>query len=121
MCTNKFFFFISQQYDIIHGMKTKILPFVVMMLALAGCRSASDEMYSETDIAGECIGNDCAVVRYASPNGNDLVLETKKHVIEIQAQSGTPYSYYVWTGGKGTSDDPDLIVSDGDAMVLVEE
>ena len=93
-----------------------------VMLVLAGCQSASDEVIVEQpNIAESCTGADCSVVRYSSPNGNDLVLETEKHVIEIQAPSGTPYSYYVWSGGKSTADDPDLIVEDGNAMVLVEE
>ena len=94
---------------------------MVLMLALAGCRSASDEIYNESDMSGECVGAECSVIRYASPNGNDLVLETKNHVVEIKAQSNTPYSYYVWTDGRDTSTDPDLIISDGNAMVLTQE
>ena len=103
------------------SMKQIYLPFMVMMLALAGCRSSSDEVIVDQPVAGDCIGSQCQIVRYSAPNGNDLVLETDKHVIQIQAQSGTPYSYYVWTDGKDTSADPDLIVEQGSAMVLVEE
>lgn len=103
-------------------MKQIILPMMGVMLALAGCQSASDEVIVEQqNITESCVGENCAVVRYASPNGNDLVLETDKHIIEIQAPTGTPYSYYVWAGDKTTADDPDLIVEDGQSMVLVEE
>lgn len=102
-------------------MKKIYLPFLVLMLALAGCRSSSDEI-----VAGQqgfnCADENCEVIRVESPNGNDLVLETSKHVIEVQAQSGdVPYSYYVWTGNKSTSEEPDLVVEDGNTMVLVEE
>ena len=90
-------------------------------MMLAGCQSSSDEVIIEQpNSITDCVGANCAVVRYSAPNGNDLVLETNKHIIEIQAQSGTPYSYYVWAGNKTTADDPDLILEDGTAMVLVD-
>lgn len=101
-------------------MKKISLPFLVLMLGLAGCQSASDDVVSQQGF--DCAGENCEVIRYASPNGNDLVLETSKHVIEIQAQGGdVPYSYYVWTGNKSTNEDPDLVIEDGNAMVLVED
>lgn len=103
-------------------MKKYILPVMGMMLVLAGCQSTSQEFAVEQD--NPCMTNKCAVgdkMLYATPNGNDLVLETSQHVIEIQAQPGTPYSYYVWTGGKGVESDPDLVIEDGQAMMLVEE
>lgn len=110
------------KYDIIPNMKQKILPLMGLMVVLAGCQSSSDEVIVEQpSFADACAGESCAVIRYSSPNGNDLLLETQKHVIQIAAQNDTPYSYYVWTGGKTTADDPDLIVEDGAAMVLVEE
>ncbi len=102
-------------------MRQIILPLMGLMLVLAGCQSASNEVVEQQNIADACVGADCAVIRYASPNGNDLVLETDKHIIEIQAPAGTPYSYYVWAGDKTTADAPDLIVEDGQSMVLVEE
>lgn len=90
-------------------------------LALAACQSASDEVVVEQYDNITCAGTDCGIVRYSSPNGNDLVLETDKHIIEIQAQGGNvPYSYYVWTGGKDTSQDPDMIVQNGEALILTE-
>ena len=102
-------------------MKRIILPLMGMMVILAGCQSSSNEVVDQSNIVDSCIGANCAVVRYASPNGNDLVLETAKHVIEIQAPADVPYSYYVWAGDKNMSDNPDLIVEDGKSMVLVEE
>lgn len=108
--------------DIILGMKRIILPLMGVMMVLAGCQSSSDEIIVEQpSIADACAGASCAVIRYSAPNGNDLLLETQKHVIQIAAQNDTPYSYYVWTGGKTTADDPDLIVEDGTAMVLATE
>jgi len=121
---NVFDLFILQKYDIMHGMKKILLPLFCVMLGLAGCRSASDEYTiasSDVDIMSECIGADCEIIHFASPNGNDLVLETDNHIIEITAQPGVAYSYYVWAGDKDTTDDPDLIVHDGNAMVLVAE
>ena len=103
------------------GMKKIILPLTGAMMILAGCQSSSNDVIEQQNIADSCVGANCAVVRYASPNGNDLVLETAKHVIEIQAPADVPYSYYVWAGDKKVSDDPDLIVEDGKSMVLVEE
>jgi hypothetical protein len=55
------------------------------------------------------------------PNGNDLVLETERHIIQIQAPADVKYSYRVWAGEKGVDSYPDLVVEDGQAMVLVEE
>ena len=74
----------------------------------------------EQEMASECIGADCSIIRYATPNGNDLMLETDKHVIQITANPGTPYTYYVWAGNKTTSDDPDMVVDQGTVMVLTD-
>ena len=94
---------------------------MVMMLGLAGCQTASENEVFESENVAECIGANCAIVRYSSPNGNDLVLETDKHIIEVTAQPGVKYSYYVWAGEKDMTEDPDLIVQDGQAMVLTTE
>ena len=105
-------------------MSKKLLPIMGMMLALAGCQTASDEVITETDmvqISDGCITGDCSVIRYDTPNGNDLVLETAHHIIEIQSQSNIPYSYRVWSGGKSMESDPDMIIQDGETMILVEE
>ena len=103
-------------------MKKIFFPMLGLMLVLAGCQSASQEgVLPESSVANECVGANCAIVRYASPNGNDLVLETDRHIIEIQAPANVPYTYRVWAGEKSTTADPDLVVHDGQAMVLVEE
>lgn len=94
---------------------------MVFVLALAGCQTTYDEVIVEPDTQMDCVGANCEIVRYDSPNGNDLVLETDRHIIQIVANPGTKYSYQVWTGDKDTSTDPDLVVRDGNAMVLVEE
>lgn len=93
----------------------RINIFLIAVL-LASCQSATDVVEDTT-----CIDDDCEIIRYSMPNGNDLVLETAHHVIQVDAQPNVKYGYYVWAGDKSTSDDPDLIVEDGNAMVLVEE
>ena len=104
-------------YDIIPTMKKLIL--FLFVASLAACQSATqvEEYNDETT----CVGENCAIINYSMPNGNDLVLETAHHKIEIAAQPNVKYGYYVWAGDKDTSDDPDLVVEDGTAMVLIEE
>ena len=104
-------------YDIIPTMKKLIL--FLFVASLAACQSATqvEEYNDETT----CVGENCAIINYSMPNGNDLVLETAHHKIEIAAQPHVKYGYYVWAGDKDTSDEPDLVVEDGTAMVLVEE
>ncbi|MBQ1997801.1 MAG: hypothetical protein II238_05130 [Alphaproteobacteria bacterium] len=91
----------------------------MFVASLAACQSATqvEEYNDETT----CVGENCAIINYSMPNGNDLVLETAHHKIEIAAQPNVKYGYYVWAGDKDTSDDPDLVVEDGTAMVLIEE
>ena len=101
-------------------MKRNTLFLLVAALAFAGCRSSNPSV-DNVDIV-DCINCDGAnVVQYSMPNGNDLKLETAHHVIQIEAQPGKQYNYYVWTGGKAYNDDPDLVVQDGVASVLVEQ
>lgn len=103
-------------------MKHIIFALMGVMVILAGCRSSSNEVIVEQENSADvCAGPNCAIMRYASPNGNDLVVETAKHIIQIQAPADVPYTYQVWAGDKSVTDDPDLIVQDGTAMVLVEE
>ena len=93
---------------------------MIAALAIAGCRS--DEAPVNVPEYDDCI--DCGgvqMVKYSMPNGNDLKLETAHHVIEIEAEPGKSYDYYVWTGEKTYQDDPDLVVQDGVASVLVAE
>lgn len=106
--------------DKILGMNKILLPLMVMVLALAGCQTASDEYAMEyVEPTAVCAGG---VVEYSMPNGNDLLLETKSHVVHIEATPNKSYEYRVWTGDKPTSADPDLIVNpDGSSLVLVSE
>ena len=104
-------------------MKKTYFILSLIMIALAGCQrgqseAMSDLGYYETDT---CLDLNCQIVRYDTPNGNDLLLETPRHIIQIDAQPNVRYSYRVWAGEKTTSDDADLIVEDGNAMILVEE
>lgn len=111
--------FIGFFYDKIPSMKRLGLFFMVALLA--ACQSVPESGYSEYSDDTTCVGSACEIVRYSMPNGNDLVLETSHHVIQVAAQPDVKYGYYVWAGDKETTADPDLIVEDGNAMVLVEE
>lgn len=101
-------------------MKHIILSSLILMLTLAGCRMASDEI-DVNEVPYDCIGENCAVIRYDTPNGNDLVLETAHHIIQIDAAPNVAYQYNVWAGDKEMTDDADLIIRDGQAMILVNE
>lgn len=117
-----FIFFPYEKCDKITGMKQILVLPILMgaMFALAGCQTASEGVVVEQEVASECVGADCSIIRYAMPNGNDLMLETDKHVIQITANPGTPYTYYVWAGNKTTSEAPDMIVEQGTTMVLTD-
>ena len=99
-------------------MKKKVLFLLIAALAFAGCRSNDVPVEEYTDCVN-CGGVN--VVKYSMPHGNDLKLETAHHVIEIEGQPGKQYDYYVWTGEKTYSDDPDIVVQEGTAAVLVKE
>lgn len=106
--------------DIMYGMKRNILFLMIATLAFAGCRSNDAPVNNiEYDDCINCAG--VQMVKYSMPNGNDLKLETDHHVIEIEAVPGKSYDYYVWTGEKTYDDDPDLVIQDGNASVLVAE
>ncbi|MBD5400958.1 hypothetical protein HDR61_04440 [bacterium] len=70
----------------------------------------------------ECTADDIpsGQVKYSVPRDGDLTLETRHHIIQVQGAPGTEYEYRVWAGDKSYNDDPDLIVSDGNIMVLQE-
>lgn len=83
--------------------------------------------YDTGDIEYQC--NNCgntsddtpvSVVKFATPNGNDLVLETERHIIHITGQKNVPYAYGVWLGDREMTDDPDMVVGGGAAAILVE-
>ena len=101
-------------------MKRNILFLIVAALAFAGCRS-NDAPVTDAEPV-ECINcGDVQMVKYSTPNGNDLKLETTRHVVQIDGQPGKQYDYYIWMGEKSYDDAPDLIISDGQTSVLVEE
>ncbi len=107
-------------------MNKNIFALLIVSCALIACRSETnapaDIEYVEYDEYAAC--ENCVPgqkIRYSMPNGNDLVLETPRRVIQFDAEPGKSYDYYVWTGDKSYDDDPDMIVHDGVAAVLVEE
>ena len=101
-------------------MKRNVLFLLIAAAAFAGCRLNSSSVDGGEYI--DCMDcDDAGVIEYSMPNGNDLKLETAHHVISIEAQPGKQYDYYVWTGEKSYDDDPDLVVQDGVASVLVTE
>lgn len=132
------------------GMKKNILFLLFGVLAVAGCQrdepryiySDYDDQYDAEYFAylervgcaapgidvAECVrranpivANDTVKeIKFSMPHGNDLRLETAEYVLQIDAVPGKKYDYYVWTGDKSYADDPDLIVQDGDAAVLIE-
>ena len=104
-------------------MKRNILFLMVAALAVAGCRSQNAPVEGVDNVEYiDCVNcNGADMVQYSMPNGNDLKLETAHHVIEVQGQPGKQYDYYVWTGEREYSDDPDLIIQEGVAAIRVEE
>lgn len=68
-----------------------------------------------------CADGSCARIAYSTPNGNDLKLETNNTVLHVVGAPGQQYAYYVWGGGRDTDTDPDLIIEQGTAAVLVEQ
>lgn len=104
-------------------MKRNILLLLVVAVLVVGCKSDNAPVNDGEFVEyADCVGcGDVNVVRYSMPNGNDLKLETAHHVIQIDAQPGKQYDYYVWTGDKDYADNPDIIVQEGTAAVLVEE
>lgn len=106
-------------------MKRNIFALLALSAVLAGCQTGETvdcSACAQCNVVApceNCIAN--GAVQYSMPNGNDLVLETPKRIIHIEAQPNKKYDYYVWTGDKSYEQDPDLIVQDGTAAVLVEE
>ena len=111
-------FILHQIYDTIHIMKRYMLA--ILLLGLTGCVSGVPETELGQDTVVTCNGN-CSGVGFSMPNGNDLKLETAHHVVHVTANPDTPYAYYVWTGDKSYSDDPDIVGENGDAYVLTSE
>lgn len=137
-------------YDILTGMRRMYLFCLVGTLALAGCTTTYeyDEYDEYLQSLGCNAGNPNCVARqvvqypapdttnpryvfvedkpvkeikYSSPAGNDLRLETDEYIIQVQGAPNKKYDYYVWAGDKQYTDDPDLIIQDGNAAVLISE
>lgn len=89
----------------------KILLLLLVVL-LAACRGTTADV-DDASVNPECVGSNCEIVRYSMPNGNDLVLETNQHVIQIEAKPDVKYAYYIWGGDKSTDEEPDLIIKNG--------
>lgn len=119
---------------------------MVAMLTIAGCNVNNGYEYAEYDEydaylaqlgcenpnagvnGAPCIRradgapeNKVKEIKYSTPNGNDLVLETPEYVIQIEGAPNKKYDYYVWTGKRDYAEDPDLIIQDGTAAILVAE
>lgn len=86
------------------------LPILMGVMLLAACQTTSEQVFVEQEKSRTCVDDQCKIITYAAANGNDLMLETAKHVIQITAQPGTPYAYYIWAGDKTTSDEPDIVI-----------
>lgn len=116
-----------KKYDIILTMNKKIVILSVLCVALGACSGAREpspmpvQQYAVDEEYTPMVDASTSVLKYSMPAGNDLVLETPRHIIHIDAQPGVSYGYYVWTGDKKYSDDPDLVVEDGTAYILVED
>jgi len=108
-------------------MKRNIIPLFVFVGLLTGCRSDNapteyveyaDDMQYQTVVVPYEGTPSVSQVKYSVPRDGDLTLETRHHVIQIQGNPDTAYEYRVWAGNKTYGDDPDLIVDDGNVMVL---
>lgn len=115
-------------------MKRNILSLFILCCVLAACQTQRApvehvEYADDFDVEYQTVvvprGTDCAnnnpsvsEIKYSVPRDGDLTLETRHHVIQIQGAPNTAYEYRVWAGAKGYNNDPDLIVDDGNIMVL---
>lgn len=66
-----------------------------------------------------CNSPDCSGALFASPNGNDLLLETKHHIIHMEGVPNKEYTYRVWTGDN--TQEPNLIIENGVGAILIEQ
>lgn len=108
---------------------------LLSILTLAACTSdaptrpiySAAPAYDTGDIEYECGQCGAAVapapvtqVEFSTPRGNDLLLETPRHIIHVTGQPNVPYAYGVWLGDRDMTDDPDMVVAGGAAAILVE-
>ncbi len=103
---------------------------MVGVVALCGCVSHSapteyveyaDDVEYQTVVIDQPDVTTASQIKYSVPRDGDLTLETRHHVIQIEGNPNTSYEYRVWAGNKTYSDDADLIVNDGNIMVLQPE
>lgn len=102
----------------------------VLLAVLAGCHSTNpgteyveyDEYTDNVEFVPAAMPCDTtpavSEIKYSVPRDGDLTLETRHHIIQIQGEPNTAYEYRVWAGDKTYAHDPDLIVDDGNIMVL---
>ena len=96
----------------------KIQKLCLIALLIAGCQADYIAPAYNTDVPETCIDSECQIIDVLTPNGNDLLLETERHAIHVTARPDTRYEYRVWAGDKDMSSVPDVIVHDGEIMIL---
>ena len=105
--------------DTISNMKAKYLLFITLFFA--GCSSHYIAPNTVEHDVSECIDSKCQIIDVYSPAGNDLVVETPRHIVHVTATPDVRYEYRVWAGGAGMTTAPDVIVHDGDVMILTDD
>lgn len=105
--------------DTISNMKAKYLLFITLFFA--GCSSHYIAPNTVEPDVSECIDSKCQIIDVYSPAGNDLVVETPRHIVHVTATPDVRYEYRVWAGGAGMTTAPDVIVHDGDVMILTDD
>lgn len=112
------------------SMKKNYILLFVGVCMLCGCQPRTapteyveyaDDIEYQTVVMPQPDVQSASVVKYSVPRDSDLTLETRHHIIQIEGNAATPYEYRVWAGDKTYADDPDLIVDDGNIMVLQSE
>lgn len=106
-------------YDTISNMKAKYLLFITLFFS--GCSAHYIAPNTVEAEAPECIDSECQIIDVYSPAGNDLVVETPRHIVHVTATPDVRYEYRVWAGGAGMTTAPDVIVHDGDVMILTDD
>ena len=131
------------------GMKRNSLFLLVAALAIAGCccdgyryddgiEYVSDdgnvtEQYVEVETVGEpgyLVSRGASdydpysgqqVIKYSTPNGNDLKVETSHHILKVEGVPNKSYDYYIWAGDKTYADEPDVVIQDAGPSLTVKD
>lgn len=77
-------------------MREKLLVFLLLVICCSACSPCRDAPVFEP------------IQDYVSDK--DLVVKTDHHIVVVSGNSDTDYRYYVWTGDKDYSDDPDFVI-----------